>query len=312
MVASLSNLLLRVLAASAVSISFVAAQFNTSQFVAKISSTAAPPGYNVQGGTVFDNFVNALNDGQFFLLGTGSLVFEEPESEPLQYTFLDWCSDLTFSDSIMGYAARCVYTYAEAQANSVGEWTSTMGISAVFSEQQNAFEGQFHTNTDDWVYRYWDDGRKTMPFIAWEGHDETEMAGDDAKMAADATTASWSAFGEITWMTVVEVAQLFNTSTDEFTPDKFKQVYKDTWINEHEDEAATDNPNAEAELETVEQVKNETDSTGETTTPAQPDTEEDGSTDAANPVEEEDSASGRKLTSVAARFVSASLRVFGI
>ena len=307
MAASLSNLLLRVLAASAVSISFVAAQFNTSQFVAKISSTAAPPGYNVQGGTVFDNFVNALNDGQFFLLGTGSLVFEKPESEPLQYTFLDWCSDLTFSDSIMGYAARCVYTYAEAQANSVGEWTSTMGISAVFSEQLNAFEGQFHTNTDDWVYRYWDDGRKTMPFIAWEGHDEGDMA-------ADATTASWSAFGEITWMTVEEVAQLLNTSTDEFTPDKFKQAYLDTWTKQHEKEAAEDNPNPEAEQEIIEEAKGETDSNstgaGETTTPAEPGTG-DGGTDASDPIDGS-AGNGRKLTSVAARFVSAALRVFGI
>ena len=106
--------------------------------------------------------------------------------------------------------------------------------------------------------------------------------------------------------------QLLNKTADEFTPDKFKQVYMDTWIKNHEEEAAEDNPNAGAELEIVDEVKNETNSTDETISPAEPDTEEDVGTDAATPVEEEDSASGRKLTSIVARFVSAALRVFGI
>ena len=68
------------------------------------------------------------------------------------------------------------------------------------------------------------------------------------------------------------------------------------------------------ELEIIEQVKNETNSADETTGPeAQPDSpaEEGGNSDGANPVED-DSASGRQLMSVGARFVSAALRVFGI
>ena len=141
--------------------------------------------------------------------------------------------------------------------------------------------------------------------IVWEGHDEGDMA-------PNAATSSASGLGEITWMSVEEVAQLFNTSTDEFTPDKFKQVYMDTWIKEHEEEAAEKNPNPEPELEIIEQVKNETNSAGETMSPAQPDTEEYVGTDASAPTEVDDSASGRKLASVAARFVSAALRVFGI
>jgi len=183
---------------------------------------------------------------------------------------------------------------------SEGKYTQTQGISAVYSEQLNAFEGQVHSNTDNWAIRYWDDGRKTVPRIGWEGHDEGDMA-------PDAASSSWSIFGEITFMSVEEVAQLFNKSTDEFTPEKFKQVYKNTWIKGHEKEAATDNPNPEAELEIVEEVKDETDSAGETTVPAAPGTADDGGTD---PVD--DSASGRKLASVAARFASAALRVFGI
>jgi hypothetical protein len=189
-----------------------------------------------------------------------------------------------------------------------------MGISAVYVEQQNIFEGQIHENADDWVTRYWDDGRKTMPWIAWEGHDEGDMA-------PNAATASWSAFGDFTGLTVEEVAQMLNRSVGEFTPETFKQVYQNAWIKQHEKEAATDNPNAEAELEIVDEVKNETDSADETTTTAAPGTAEDGisGTNTATPIEddgsdpiEDDSASGRKLASVAARFASAALRVFGI
>jgi len=232
---------------------------------------------------------------------------EKPDTEPVQFTTFYWCSDLTFSDFsnslLMGYAGRCVkMSHKQAVAK------HTLGISAVFVEQQqqNIFQGQLHSNTDDFVDRYWDDGRKTMPSIGWEGHDEGDMS-------PDAATSSVSGFTEFTWMSVEEVAQLFNTSTDEFSPEQFNQVYQDTWINDHEKEAATDNPNPGPELEIIEQVKNETNSAGETMSPTQPDiTVEDVDTDTTTPIEVDDSASGRKLTSVAARFVSAALRVFGI
>ena len=64
-------------------------------------------------------------------------------------------------------------------------------------------------------------------------------------------------------------------------------------------------------------MKNETNYVDDTapTTPAQPDSpaeENGGNSDGANPVEEDDSGSGRQLASVATRFVSAALRVFGI
>ncbi len=307
--------LLHVLAVIA-SIPFIAAQnVTTDDLYAKISLTAALPGFNVDGDSVFTNFVNAVNNRQFFhlIIGTGGLVHEKPESEPAQLTFLHWCSDLTFSDlsnsSLMGYAARCVEMlltgYADVIAAggqlpfeySEGKFVRTLSISAVYVEQLNVFEGQFHSNTGDWVARYWDDGRKTMPMIAWEGHDEGDMS-------PNAATSSFSSFRDLTWISVEEVAQLFNTSVDEFTSETFKQVYEDAWIKGHEKEAAEKNPNPGPELETIEQVKNENKTNfiaGETTT--QPDTE-DASDDG-------DSGSTRKLTSIAARFVSAALRVFG-
>ena len=290
-----------------------AAEITTDDLLAKISPTAAQPGFNVEGGSVFTNLANALNHEQFFFIYTATLAYEKPESDPVRGSGLTWCSDLTFSDvnnsSLMGYAGRCVakllagYDATVAAGAEVlsdyseGEWRSTLGISAVYVEQLNVFEGQFHADIDDWVARYWDDGRKTVPEIAWEGHDEGDMN-------PNAATSSWSSFGELTWMSVDEVAQLFNMSVDEFTPEKFKQVYLDTWIEAHEKEAAEKNPNPLPELEIIEQVKNETNYVDETapTAPVQ-----SGST-----ATEDGGGSGRKLVSVAARIVSTTLRVFGI
>ena len=317
------------LAASAgLPLCFVAAENNitTDDLYTKIAPTAALPGFNVEGGSVFTNYVDAFNKGQAFFIVTGSWNYEKPESEPVRISVLNWCSDLIFSDvnnsSLMGYAGRCIVRwltgFAEATASgaqltydfSKGQFKFTQGISAVYVEQLNVFEGQFHSNTDDNTWRFWDDGRKTTPYIAWEGHDEGDMN-------PNAGTSSWSSFGDFTWMSADEVAQLFNKSVDEFTPETFKQVYLDTWIRDHEEEAATDNPNPLPELEIIEQVKNETNSADDTATaatPAQPDgtAAEDGSnSNGANPVED-DSGSGRQLVSVASRFVSAALRVFGI
>ncbi len=109
-----------------------------------------------------------------------------------------------------------------------------------------------------------------------------------------------------------------------FSAQKLKPIYWIwyLWIKGHEKEAAEKNPNSKPELEIIEQVKNETNSADETATTsttqaAQPDStaaEDDGSNAASNPVVEDDSdsGSGRQLASVAARFVSAALRVFGI
>jgi hypothetical protein len=188
--------------------------------------------------------------------------------------------------------------------NLEGKFTVTGGISAVFAEQLNVFQGQVHYNTDDLVHRYWDDGHKVVPQIGWEGHD-----GDTHPNAA---TSSLSLFGEYTWMSVEGVAKLLNISVDEFTPERFKQVYVDAWIKGHEEEASLDNPNTEAEMEIIEQTKNETNPTDDVAAPVQPDsTEENGGTDSTVPIED-DSGGERKLVSVAARIVSAALHVFGV
>ena len=109
-------------------------------------------------------------------------------------------------------------TYSE------GAWAVTVGMSAVFVEQLNVFEGQFHPNINNMqdVTRFWDDGQNTMSWISWKDHDEGDMS-------PGAATSSVSIFGEASWMSTAEVAQLFNVSIDQFTPETFKQIYKNTW-----------------------------------------------------------------------------------
>ena len=209
---TISATFLGLLAASA-GIPFVAAaEITTDDLYAKINPTAALPGFNVEGGSVFTHVAKAMNEGQLFWRHTKTILREVPESAPFQkITSLDWCSDLTFSDvnnsSLIGYAGRCVgmglTKYADILASGVqnwerGEWVVSVGISAVFVEQTNVFEGQLHANADDWVSRYWDDGRKTSPYIMWRGHDE-------GNMRPSAAINSVSGFGEFTWMSVEEV-----------------------------------------------------------------------------------------------------------
>ena len=167
--------------------SFVAAaEITTDDLYAKINPTAALPGFNVEGGSVFTHVAKAMNEWQLFWRHTKTILLEAPEFAPIQkMTSLDWCSDLTFSDvnnsSLIGYAGRCVgmglTKYEAMLATGIHnyefrDFAVSVGISAVFVEQTNVFEGQLHADNSDWVSRYWDDGRKTSPYIMWKGHDE--------------------------------------------------------------------------------------------------------------------------------------------
>ena len=310
----------------------------TEELNAKVEATPASPGYNGDGKSIFTNIVTANNDGQLFLIGNLMFVYEKPASETVKGSLLLWCSDLSFtgvqnnSSSSPGYAGRCVgmrlgnvladFLAAGAQYSGISAstdgFTVTYGISAVFVEQLNVFQGQFHKNIDDAVWRYWDDGRPSMPGISWEGHDEGDLS-------PNAATSAFSGVKEYIWTSVEDVAKLLNTTTDKFTPDTFKDVYTSVWIKEHEEEAAVDNPNPEAELAIIDQVKNETNGnnvgTGETDEPASTTTNDgNAETDANNgaagsPAEDNDDTSTgtrRQLTSTTTRLVSAALRMFGI
>ena len=96
----ISTATLSLLAAS-VGIPFVAAAENNvtiDDLYSKISPTAALPGFNVDGGSVFTNYADIINNGQLFWLKEVSVVQERPEADTVRVTILDWCSDLTFSN----------------------------------------------------------------------------------------------------------------------------------------------------------------------------------------------------------------------
>ena len=279
------------------------------------ANTAPKPGYNAGGGSVFANFVEANKEGQFFLHLQGSTVFEKPVSETVKRDVLYWCSDLTFSDAmntknngsgLIGYAGRCVgmplvgLAEATAAGNQIAYdgsdgFSFALGVSAVYVEQTNVFEGQLHMTTNDWVIRYWDSGLETTPLIGWEGTDEGDAS-------ANAATSSSSLFGEFTWMSAEEAAELANMTTTEVTSGAFQAVYASAWIKSHEFEAANANPFPEAELLIVDEVKNNTE-TG---------TSETGATGDAAGSTGDSSGSTRKLASANTRVVSAVLRLFGI
>lgn len=74
----ISTTFLCLLAASGVGLPFVAAKNNITvdKLYAKINPTAAAPGFNVEGGSVFTNYVEALNQEQFFFMyDAGNFVF---------------------------------------------------------------------------------------------------------------------------------------------------------------------------------------------------------------------------------------------
>ena len=98
-------------------------------FYSKINPTAALPGFNVEGGSVFTNVARALKNKQLFFNMTGTFVFETPDADIVRASHIFWCSDLTFSDlnnsSPIGYAGRCV-----ARMSFLGEYNDNLASGA--------------------------------------------------------------------------------------------------------------------------------------------------------------------------------------
>ena len=71
------------------------------------------PGYNMEGGSVFDSYVKARRDGQFSLFGEGIFQYETPSSALIDELTLHWCSNLHFlaTNGAVGYTVRCVTAY---------------------------------------------------------------------------------------------------------------------------------------------------------------------------------------------------------
>ena len=205
-------------------------------------------GSNIDGGSVFANYVKARNDGQFFLLFQSIVLYEKPLSSKINWSQLNWCSNLEFTDigssandttvNGIGYTARCVTAFIGdtlSNADNAGaqqphsitadEFVATASLSAVYIPQTNVFEGQYHKTTDNFVIRFWDDGRSIMSYIVWEVHDE----GDTHPNAA---TSSLSGAGKISWIHIDEAASLLNNNADDFTHEKFTDIYAEVWCTD--------------------------------------------------------------------------------
>ncbi len=153
------------------------------------------------------------------------------------------CSKLVFTEfknggQPVGYTGRCVRAYlmdasellaAGAQISAPltpGKFSDTVSISSVYVPQTNVFEGALHKQTENYVFRFWDDGRPVMPFNGWEVHDEGDID-------PNAATGSWSAIGKLEWLSANDAAALLNLNATEFTPDAFNTIYDEVWSKNH-------------------------------------------------------------------------------
>ena len=237
--------------------------------------TPVPPiGTNIDGESVFTNFVTAHNEGQFFILYNGMMTYEKPSAEAFEVTTLLWCSDLVFSalagvsDQAVGYSGRCIIVrltepsdFVESGAGvsdfeelNTNDFVDTFGISTVFVPQMNALQGVMHKHTDNYVRVFWDDGRPTMAMNGWETHD----AGDTSP---NAHTSSWSNVATCRWLSAEQTASLLRVETSNLSPDKFGDIYEQVWneMNKPSEPVAVDkttgneNENEMTDEETIEE-----------------------------------------------------------
>lgn len=209
-------------------------------------------GTNVEGGSVFSNFVRFHEDGQFFFKIPGGLIrFEQPEAEPFAWSALFWCGDLTFTGvsdanktwpNEIGYAGHCVRTFLSditdggtsgsqqsQKIKATNIFTDTTSVAAIYLPHTNMFEGTIHKNTDGHVFRYYDSGLyPTISFQGWEAHDEGKQI----------ITGSWSAIGNFEMITPVEAAELItNMDEGDFTKQNFDTLYQKYFnLNHFEEE----------------------------------------------------------------------------
>ncbi|KAL7548252.1 hypothetical protein ACHAWF_011546 [Thalassiosira exigua] len=231
----------------------------------KTATKPPAPGKNINGTSVFNNYINAVNDGQFFWKATVYGQYEMPGSEATEGEELYWCGNLHFNDfesgsPALGYTGNCVTAFTSGLDKVIDagaqltfeevqdQFVFDSGVSFIYVPQTNVFEGQLHANADNAVWRAWDDGRPSMNGMVWETHDEGDMD-------SNAATSAWSSVRRYDWLTVSEAASLIGTIATSLTPEIFDEVYANTWLKTHEEETAVNNPNPGAEQEIVDQVK---------------------------------------------------------
>ena len=148
------------------------------------------PGYNTEGGSVFDNYVKAQNDGQFFLLEEGNIQYETPSSASVEVDSLLWCSNLHFTSNSngtysrgVGYTAQCVKSFlgdTKSKFDTLGgqlpstinadTFSVTTSLSSSYNTQSNMFNMVYHNNNDNNVWLFSDTGLSSMSYLGYETH----------------------------------------------------------------------------------------------------------------------------------------------
>ena len=206
-------------------------------------SVVAQPDEEVES-VLLTNY-NALRDeGQGFYLREGFKLYETPNKNRSSVLAVQWVCDLEFSledanttttSSNYGYVGRGVqyalgalldlYRDEDAEpSKSSKKWP--ISVSSVLVPTLGLFEGQFHGTTDDWVYRYWDNGSATLPMVGWEGH-------DDGVTGPKADQQAFSVTGTFTKISTAAAAELLGREVTEMTPATCRTEYDAVWTAAH-------------------------------------------------------------------------------
>jgi len=203
---------------------------------------------------------NALREeGQGFFLQETSYLFEKPDSTEGSFVALDWWCDFEFSSddadtTNYGYVGRGVqYFLGSTLENYIAQGAQipssnkfALSVSAVLVPTLGIFEGQRHATHDDVIFRFWDEGTSTLPFLGWEGHDEGDTH-------PNTDTSAWSSSGTITKITTKAAAKLLGMDVADMTPTTCSTEYAAAWNATHVpdpiDTSVTDLEDTVAQLE---------------------------------------------------------------
>ena len=196
----------------------------------EIATALMPSDNNNDSSSLPMTNYNALRkEGQGFYLEEASDLFEKPDSGKTSFVGSNDADTTNY-----GYVGRAVlYLLGSSKEDAVaqgGQMPSTkkqaVSVSAVLVPTLGIFEGQIHDTRDDTVFRYWDDGSLTLPFLGWEGHDEGDTH-------PNADTSAFSASGTFTKITTEEAAKYLGMDVADLTPATCSGEYKAAWNATH-------------------------------------------------------------------------------
>jgi len=205
---------------------------------------------------VFANYNVLKEKGQGFFLMKQMVLYESPDKPAIPFKGLYWMSDFTFHESeedpsIIGYVGRGLLIPAADNAISkikmamdsntirIGnqqidyENIWTLGFSSVYVPSKQIFEGQFHYTADDAIFRVFDDGKKSIPYIAWDLRASDSETHNVVLKTPLSHSSAASIVGTLTALTeeeAVEVVFGYDTTTATiFTSQSFQSLYEKAW-----------------------------------------------------------------------------------